>query len=455
MNAGFPHPAAPALPIGGRSGPLIDLNNPPRIRVVDRKARRIASVFKFPKISATVPFLEYRRGPYRYYALYYYEGGKRRRETRSTYKAARARAEEIAIAIQNGRTDMLSLRQADKASYLRACEISQPTGQPLELVASIYTESLQILRAAGHASISPLDAIRTFVQEHPAGVITKTVPDVLAEMLHQMQSDRAGKRWIEDLDCRLSRFAKKFTCPITELHAPAINAWLRSLDLGPRSRNNYRIALMTMIAYAKKRNYLPRQWDQMSDVDRAVEKSQDIKIFTPEQMTTLLAHALPNLVPFLVLAAFAGLRHEELTEDPALDWRDINLETRLIYVPSNVAKAGTPDRIVPIQDNLAAWLTAHAGRNGPVCQLANVAGALRRTADRAKIKWLRNSLRKSFISYRLAITRNIGQVADEAGNSPQIIKSNYRRPIPETEAKRWFQIWPTNAEVLQLNFAGI
>ncbi len=417
--------------------------------------RRKASYFKFQKLSVSIPYLEYRRGRYKYYALFYYDGGRRRRETRSSYAAAKKRAEQIATAIQNGQTDMLSLRQADKACYLRSCEIIAPTGQTLELASSIYTESVQILRTAGHHSISPLDAIRRFVEEHPAGAVTISVPDVLQEMLEEMRCDKAGKRWIEDLDSRLGRFSEKFTCPIAELRAPAINAWLRSLSLSPRSRNNYRIALMALVAYAKKRNYLTRTWDQMGDVDRAPEKSREIQIFTPEQMTKLLCSALPNLVPFMALAAFAGLRHEELTEDPALDWRDINLETRLIYVPSSVAKAGTPDRIVPIQDNLAAWLMAHARRNGPVCDLANVSGALRRTAARAKIPWLRNSLRKSFISYRLGITKNIGQVADEAGNSPQIIKSNYRRPIPEAEAKRWFNIWPTNAEVLQLNFAGI
>src|SRR5205807_58583 len=109
--------------------------------------------------------------------------------------------------------------------------------------------------------------------------------------------------------------------------------------------------------------------------------------------------------------------------------RDINLKKRRIYVPGEVAKQGTPDRIVPIPENLAAWLAPHARRNGSVCDLANITNALRRTAQRAGVPFLRNALRKSFISYRLALLKDIGQVADEAGNSPQVIKTNYRRPI--------------------------
>jgi hypothetical protein len=61
------------------------------------------------------------------------------------------------------------------------------------------------------------------------------------------------------------------------------------------------------------------------------------------------------------------------------------------------------------------------------------------------IKWKKNPLRHSYISYRLAEVKNIYQVAEECGNSPEEIKRSYReiqlddgRVITAELAKEWF-----------------
>jgi hypothetical protein len=59
-----------------------------------------------------------------------------------------------------------------------------------------------------------------------------------------------------------------------------------------------------------------------------------------------------------------------------------------------------------------------------------------------KLEWKHNGLRHSFISYRVAETQNVAQVALEAGNSPQIIFSNYRELVRPAEAKKRFAIAP-------------
>jgi hypothetical protein len=57
-------------------------------------------------------------------------------------------------------------------------------------------------------------------------------------------------------------------------------------------------------------------------------------------------------------------------------------------------------------------------------------------------KWKQNALRHSFISYRVADTQNVAQVALEAGNSPQMIFKHYRELVRPTAAKEWFGIVP-------------
>lgn len=56
--------------------------------------------------------------------------------------------------------------------------------------------------------------------------------------------------------------------------------------------------------------------------------------------------------------------------------------------------------------------------------------------------WKHNTLRHSFISYRVADIQNVAQVALEAGNSPQMIFRHYRELVRPAEAKTWFALAP-------------
>jgi hypothetical protein len=61
---------------------------------------------------------------------------------------------------------------------------------------------------------------------------------------------------------------------------------------------------------------------------------------------------------------------------------------------------------------------------------------------RIKMKWVRNGLRHSFCSYRLAVTHDPARVATEAGNSPNMIHRHYKALVTEKEGHEWFSIVP-------------
>lgn len=403
--------------------------------------------------SVKIPYGEYRSGPHKYWMLFYYKAGKRVRESRSTFAALKARADEIATDIANGRTAMLDFTPDDRASFLRARELVASSGKPVELAAASFAECVKILQGAA----SPEEACRFFMEHRPTGHVPRNVPDLVEELIASKLRDGVGKRWARSLETMLGRFAAHFTGPLHLVRAADVQAWRRTLNAGNRTWLNYLSALRELVAYAKLENYLPKTWDEISIVPAPEPRPIEIRILTPEQITRLLTVARPNLVPFIAFTAFAGIRHEEMTGEKALlDWRDVDFEQELIYVPKGVGKTGR-DRVVPMPPNLVAWLKPYARRNGPVCDLGNSSNALWRAKKKAGIATgkneTRNTLRKSFISYRLAVIKNIAQVAEEAGNSAQVVRSNYRRPIPEAEGKRWFNVWPTHAEVLQLRFA--
>jgi len=131
------------------------------------------------------------------------------------------------------------------------------------------------------------------------------------------------------------------------------------------------------------------------------------------RVLSLLAVASDKLVPYLAIGAFAGLRQCEVAR---LDWSNVSIKERQIYVPVKAAKGGDAKRArcVPMSENLAAWLARHEKRNGPICPLANITNALHRAAKRARMaNWVHNGLRHSFCSYRLAQVKNVAQVAFE------------------------------------------
>jgi hypothetical protein len=67
------------------------------------------------------------------------------------------------------------------------------------------------------------------------------------------------------------------------------------------------------------------------------------------------------------------------------------------------------------------------------------------TPDKDRMVWKKNGLRHSYISYRVAECADVARVADESGNSPAIIRSNYLRRVKPDQAKEYFGIMPAVA----------
>lgn len=416
---------------------------------VPTKERRESKLLRFGSVA--IPYQEYRNAGGRYWMLFYYEGGRRKREARTSWKKLYKRAEEIATNIANGQAAMSAFSEADRASYLRSLEIVAPTKTPLELAAGIYTECVQILGGR----ISPQEACRFFVAQHPAGIITRNIPQIVTELLSKKA---IGDKWRRNLSHMLDRFAGRFSGPLGSLQARDIEDWLDSLPGGLRTRRNHRNVVEDLVSFARVRGYLRKDWEELAHVSNPEPRIPEVNIYSPEDLVRLLNVAETykagrKLVPFVAITAFAGVRHGEMNEEKAqhLDWADIDWEGKSIYVQKATAKTGR-DRTVDMPDNLVAWLETYRRPRGKICALANTSNAFCRLRKRAGIGKKRNGLRKSFISYKLALTRNIDGVADQAGNSAAIIRKNYKRTDTRlrASAERWFSIMPTRAEVLPL-----
>ncbi len=132
-----------------------------------------------------------------------------------------------------------------------------------------------------------------------------------------------------------------------------------------------------------------------------------------------------------------------------LDWQTVKLERGHIEITAANAKTASR-RIVPILPNLAAWLKPHAKQTGKILpsgadyyhELMREAAAETKMENLPAVELKHNALRHSFISYRVADTQNVAQVALEAGNSPAMVFGHYRELVTTDDAKKWFAIKP-------------
>ena len=389
------------------------------------------------------------------FTVSYYLGDKRQRVTFSDLGLAMTEAETVANKLSTGEVNVLTLTSHDRLAYIRAIEALKPTGVPLEMAAMQFAEAHKLLQGE-----SLLEAVRYYMKRTSVLRVKKTVPEIVEELVAAKEADHVSDVYIKDLNSRLGRFAERFTEKISTVTAGEIGDFLRQLRgkdaegnetivLLGKSRNNYRRAIGTLLNFAVARGYLCKGDLAVEDLAMAREQNGEIEIFRPEEMANLLEAADDALIPFLTIGAFAGLRHAELQR---LDWSEVRLDDGFIEVKASKAKTASR-RLVPIQDNLKRWLTPLRKSGGAICDYANMSKQLLWLAEAVdkKLKaadatagfvWKHNALRHSFISYRVAQTQNVAQVALEAGNSPRVVFSNYRELVRPADAVKWFAIVP-------------
>lgn len=228
---------------------------------------------------------------------------------------------------------------------------------------------------------------------------------------------------------------------------------LPALAGAARTRNNARAAWITFFRWCRARRYLP--WGEPvapEMIERAKTVAGVPETWSPAELRVLLANVRPAYLPWLALAAFAGLRTEEVIPQPRstkipLDWADFHWARGILIVRPETAKTGRR-RVVPILPALAAWIRPVARESGRVSPRTHPSkpttnGA---TAEVTRLGalvggWRRNALRHSFISYRAAMV-GIAQTAMEAGNSESESRRSYNDSKGADEAAEWFEVTP-------------
>jgi len=409
----------------------------------------------------SVRILIYRTGK-KHFTAAWRQGGARRRLARASLDAAKEAAEAMARDLTDGRAEMTEMRVGDRERFGVAVAAVKRTGIPIDVAAKEYAEAWELVQPA-----SLLQVARWWREKHSKEIPSKRIPDLVEEFIKDRIETGLSERYVSTLRYRLGWFAGRFRAPVQAVTGRMIEDALARLRAKPKTWNNYRTDIVTLFNFARSRGYLPRDREvEATFVKRMKDPGKRIRVFTPGEMSRLLlaaAHGVkegpgrpairpqPDLVPFIAIGGFAGIRPLEMQR---LEWADIHWDRGVIEVAKHKAKTAAR-RLIPIQPNLAEWLAPHRAAGGRICN-TKTSARVTALAKAIGLEWPHDVLRDSFISYRTAVTQNLSQVALEAGNSETIIRHSYLELRTTDEGKAWFAVRPEGSasNVLTLATAG-
>jgi integrase len=392
----------------------------------------------------TVSVLKVRHPRYKF-AVVMSRGGERQRQRYFKTKGeAEAAAEAMRIEVANlGTRAAAFITDLDRALIMEASEKLTPYGKTLREALDFYLAHLgRVQRSC-------------------------TVADLVDDLLTLKGREKKSQRYQDDLRLKLERFSSSFEGrQVAAVTTDEISTWLHGLNLSAVSVTNYRRVLGVLFSRAVSKGLMER-----NPVDSSMKPNEvegEVGILTPGESARLLAFAHDDIRAVIALGMFAGIRHAELMK---IDWKEVDLVSGFITVKAAKAKSARR-RVIPIRENLAAWLAPVAKLAGSVWPEKHQRGrTLFEEARRAagfgdegsetseekaagvKLKpWPHNALRHSFASYHLARWQDAARLALELGHTgTSLIFSNYRELVRPDEGAAYWNISPSMAgEVVQV-----
>lgn len=314
---------------------------------------------------------------------------------------------------------------------------------------SQFPEKLRVMAQNAVERLRPFgktidDAVSHFVAHLKASEKSCTAIQLVKELLAAKKADGVSERHLGDLRYRLNVFAEKFDGkPVATITRAEIDDWLRSLPVSPLTRNNYRQRTALAFNFAIGRGYATSNPAEGAAKAKVVSKPPGI--LSVNEAARLLEAAAPNVLPYIAIGLFAGLRTSELER---LDWSEIDFESDLIEVSAKTAKTASR-RLVAIQPNLREWLLPYRKHKGSVRPQDRF--EFRQSFNQARKdagikKWPSNASRHSFASYHIAHFKDAKSLALDMGHTTtKVIFGHYRNLVKPREAERYWQLQPAKA----------
>jgi integrase len=370
------------------------------------------------------------------YRVWGYEDGKRKQYWFATEKEAKS---DCADRNQEREAygSKVNLDSETRLEAFRAAELLRPHGKTL-------------MDAVWHY-LTHLKQLSTSV---PFSVLAN---QVRSEFKRRKQSNEVSERHAKTLNETLNKLELRFGQQlVSEIRTEDVRNWLLELPLAAKTRNKHRgytgqifnlavdygYAAVNPVAKIKKFR------------ERSTEENGEISILSAEETERLFRAADREVIPFLALSFFAGIRVDTLRK---LDWSEVKYDEKRVIVPRYKGKNQLRYRVT-LSENALAWLKPHIKETGSILVPATATnrfskqmgrpsyvatrGRILKAAEKAGVKLPDNAGRHTFISMHVAHHESIDKTALEADNSTQIIKKDYLDIVTREDAAKYWNIKP-------------
>ena len=298
---------------------------------------------------------------------------------------------------------------------------------------------------------------------YPAGTVA-TVNELRALYLATMEERKRRPQSILGFRKRTSIFCADYGAePAHRITKDMILEWLDANGWSGLNRRHYISTVKALFNFALRQDPPLIESNPAAKIELPQIEAKEPVILKPADVQRLLYMAeevAPQVVPALAVAFFAGVRPSG--ELPRLTWADIKLQSDepVIRIGEAIAKK-RHRRSIPIQANLAAWLTKYRREDGRVMPAdssfrRNLAKVLKKlnTDDDGKsvehpFQMPFNAGRHAFASYAFK-TYGQDKAAEWLGHGDtKLLHDTYKGDVSEAEASAFWGIVP--AEQAQTN----
>jgi len=380
------------------------------------------------------------------YKIRYKHNGIRRSESRSTLEAAEERVKEIAAGIRNGAGSLISLRKSTQEKIIAALNYLPEDTDLLQAVFE-WAEAKKSL----DEKVPLKDAVKFYNNFHTQNG-NLTISALIDQFLIQ-----CSKKWSDIhrrvTTNRLQRIKESLgSILVRNLDDTKIGVFFEQFSTKtPKYQNHYKALFRQLVKYAAKTKAIPNAEPFEFVLENEVECNAPPEIITPKQLDSYLRNAPEQVMPYIILGSFAGLRPDEAER---LTWEDYLKHDDYLLITNYVSKT-SQIRKIPKKECLKQWMDDLANktkdRTGKIATIRNVTknthvrglkekfgGPLKADAKG------RDLFRHCYASYRCAETEWVFRlVADETGHSVKVLKDSYVNPAASKDgATEWFSTFP-------------
>jgi integrase len=286
-------------------------------------------------------------------------------------------------------------------------------------------------------------------QESASVPFSELASQVRTEFARRVKANEVSDRHAESLRETLKklevRFGEKL---ISEIATKDLHAWLLGLPLAAKTRNKHRGYAGQIFNLAVDFGHITI--NPVSKIkkfgERSKEETGEVSVLSSAETRKLFQAADPEVIPYLTLSYFAGIRRATLEK---LNWSDIKFAEKRVIVPRYKGKNDRRYRVT-LAENALDWLRPHVKESGSLLAISRATNTrgkpskdrthrlIAEAATKAGVTIPDNAGRHTYISMHVAHHESIDKTALEADNTGAVVKKYYLDIVTREDAAKFW-----------------